>query len=278
MKKGGNKMEKGFVNKVFIYFLAISFLLLMNGFPIIGTEAKEGVPIGSMVSRGEVKFEARENVWKGVESSQFPVFKGIKIKTGNGVALITLNNDSQIEAGQNSLFSFDQNDRIHLIQGGIDFRIPSNIEMNFKVGNLFIIKSRNLQAAKGSAMISSKNQEAIGAVSIHGNGSITIKSIQGPLSILNQDRVVLAALSSKESVTISSVTVGGSPRVMVAQVGETAAGAAGAAAEAAGAGGFLGLSTGALVGIGLAGVAVVGGVAAGIGGSGGGEDGVPICP
>jgi hypothetical protein len=44
--------------------------------------------------------------------------------------------------------------------------------------------------------------------------------MKGKLTIMNQDRVVLAALSSKDSVTIPSTTVGGKPPVMVAQVGE----------------------------------------------------------
>jgi hypothetical protein len=67
----------------------------------------------------------------------------------------------------------------------------------------------------------------IGSISIHANGSVTVKTIQGKLSILNQDHVVLAALSSKDSVTIPSITVGGKPPVRVAVVGETIAGEGG---------------------------------------------------
>jgi hypothetical protein len=51
---------------------------------------------------------------------------------------------------------------------------------------------------------------------------VTLKSIQGLLSILSEERVVLASLSSKETVTIPSVTVKTPSRVMVAQAGETA--------------------------------------------------------
>ncbi|MEW6376594.1 MAG: hypothetical protein AB1502_12490, partial [Thermodesulfobacteriota bacterium] len=143
-------MNKGFIYKSFIYFLSISFLLLMNGFPKMLAEAKEkNYPIGEIVSKGEVKFEAKENVWKKVESSYFPVFQGMKIKTEKGMAAIALSDKSQIEVGQHSLFAFDQKDRLHLYQGSIHFRIQSNGDMNFKVGNLLIIKSHPLQAAKG---------------------------------------------------------------------------------------------------------------------------------
>src|SRR4030066_2138401 len=101
-------MKKGMVFKAFVYFLSISFLLLTNGFPRIAAEAAErGFPIGEMVSKGEVNFEARENVWKNVEPSHFPVFQGVKIKTtADGMAAIALANRCQVEAGQDSILSF----------------------------------------------------------------------------------------------------------------------------------------------------------------------------
>jgi len=211
-------MKKRLVGKGFIYFLFISFLLMMNGFPM-GAEAKEKViPIGEMVSKGDVKFEARENVWKEVESSYFPIFQGSRIKTENGVGIIALSNNSQIEVSPNSLFSFDPNDQFVLSQGNIEFRIPPSSEINFRVGNLSILKSRTLQATKNPSVSSPKDEGTMGSISIHSNGSVTIKSIQGRISILNQDHVVLAALTSKDSVTIPSITVGGPPsKVMVAQ-------------------------------------------------------------
>jgi hypothetical protein len=236
-------MKKGMVFKAFVYFLSISFLLLTNGFPRIAAEAAErGFPIGEMVSKGEVNFEARENVWKKVESSHFPVFQGVKIKTEKGVAGIALGNNSQIEVGQGSLFSFDQNDRLHLRQGGINFRISPDAELNFKIGNLLVTKSRSLQASKGPIVASPKNEETIGTISIHSNGAATVKSIRGQLFILDQDRAVLASLSSKDSVTIPSATVKSPSKALVAQAGETAKGlpeaamVSGAAAGMAGAG------------------------------------------
>jgi hypothetical protein len=263
-------MKTKFWAKVFTYFVCLSFLLMMGGFPGMIAVAKEkSLPVGEMVSRGEVKFEARENVWKMVESSYFPIFQGTRMKTEKGMAVVTLSNNGQIEIGSSSLFSFSQNDQFILFQGSIEFRIPSSSEINFKVGNLSIIKSRSLQAQKGASVSSPMDEEIIGSISIHSNGSVTVKSIRGKLSVLNQNHVVLAALSSQETVTIPSVTVGGKPGVMVAQVGETEA--------AAGAGGFLGVSTGAWIGIGLAAVAVGAGV--GIASThGGGVDEIPLCP
>jgi hypothetical protein len=262
-------MKKGLLYKAFIYFLSVSFLILMNGFPGMIAEAREiGYLMGEMVSRGEVKFEVKENVWKKVEDSHFPVYQGVKFKTENGEAIVLLADSSQINVGPQSAFSFDQNGRFILSQGSIEFRISSASGVNFKALNLSILRSRPLQATKDPSAISPKDGVTIGSISIHSNGSITVKSIQGELSILNQDRVVLAGLSSNESVTIPSTTVKGPPKIMVAQVGETAA--------EAGAGEFLGISTWGWVGI-LAGVAAAGGIAAAASGGGGGK-GAPTCP
>jgi len=211
-----------FTCKVFIYSLCFSFLLSMSDLPRMGTEAKEiGFPIGEMVSRGDVRFEAREKVWKNIESSHFPIFQKGKIRTEKGIGIIALANNCQIEVGPYSILSFDQVDRFHILQGKINFRILSGTEISFKVGNLSVTKSRVLQAAKNPAMGSSnRNEETIGSVSLHSNGSVTVKSLKGPVSILDQDHVVLAALSTKEAITIPSIMASGKSRTMVAQVGE----------------------------------------------------------
>lgn len=241
-------MRKRLVVNIFIYFLCVSFLVMMNGFSGLAQAREQGIPIGEMVSKGEVKFEVRENVWKEVEPSQFPLFPGTKIKTEKGVADVTLSNNIRIDASPNSLFSLDQEGQFVLSQGSIEFRIPSASEINFKVGNLSILKSRTLQAAKDLSTV--RNEEVIGSISFHTNGSVTIKSVQGKLTVMNQDQVVVAAVS-KDSITIPSITVGAKPPVMVAQTG-TGTG------EGGGSGG--GLSTGGAVLIGLGGLAVAGGV------------------
>ena len=87
---------------------------------------------------------------------------------------------------------------------------------------------------------------------------------------MNQDHVVLAALSSKDSVTIPSTTVGGKPPVMVAQVGETGCRSASRAETDYGATTVIAV---------LAGAAAIGGIAVAVSSRrwGGGEE-VPVCP
>jgi hypothetical protein len=268
-------MKRGVAFRAWVYLLCVSFLLLTNGFHTMVAEAKEiGRPVGEMVSSGEVKFESRENVWKNVELSHFPIFQGVRIKTEKGASMLTLADNSQIEVGQNSLYSFDRNDQMHLTRGTIDFRLPSTAALSFKVGDLTVIKSKSLQASKNPSAVSSKSEETIGSISIHPNGAVTVKSIQGSLSIMNQEHVVLAALSSKDTLTIPSVATKSPPKVMMAQAGETTGGPEAESKK------FLGIGTWGWVAI-IGGVVVVGviaGVAAGGGGGGGGGGAVPVAP
>jgi hypothetical protein len=244
----------------------------MNGFPGMRVEANERVrPIGEMVSRGQVKFEAKENVWKNVEVSNFPIFYGVKIKTHKGLASIAIEDDSQIEVGKNSLLYFDQ-DGLHLDQGQINFRISPLFKMSFIVGNLTVTKHTALQAGRNLSTVVPANRETMGSISIHSNGSVTIKSVDGRLSILDKERKVLSALSSRESVTIPSTATSNSREIVVAQ-------AAGPASSGFATGGeFLGMSAGSW-GILAGGVLGIGGMA--------GEsarmdardrDYIPICP
>lgn len=213
-------MKERFVGKIFIYFLCISFLLLTNGFHTMVAKAKEiNRPIGAMISRGDVKFESRENVWKNVESSHFPIFEGVKIKIEKGASIIKLENNSQVEVGQNSLLSFDRSDQLRLLEGTVNFRFPPTAELSFKVEDLTVIKYRSLQASKNPPPVSPNSEDTIGSISVHPNGSITVKSIRGSLSIVNQEHVVLAALSSKDTVTIPSVAAKRPSKVMVARAG-----------------------------------------------------------
>jgi hypothetical protein len=214
------KMKERLVGKILIYFLCTSFLLLTNGFHTMVAKAREINPvIGEMISRGDVKFESRQNVWKNVEPSGFPIFEGVKIRIAKGASIITLENNSQVEVGQNSLFSFDRNDQMRLIEGTVDFRFPATAELSFKTGGFTVIKYRSLQASKNPAPVSPNSEDTLGSISVHPNGSITLKSIRGSLSIVNQKHVVLASLSSKDSVTIPSVAAQSSSKVMVARAG-----------------------------------------------------------
>src|SRR3990172_5206271 len=214
-------MKNRFYLRAFVYFLSVSFLLLVNGIPGMIAEAKElDFPVGVMVSNGEVKVEVREKIWKDADPSHFPIFKGAKIRTEKGAAVLSLANQNQIEIAPNSLLSVDTSDRFSLSGGEVKFRISTSAEMDIRVGNLVITKFKPLQVAKDLTLVSPKHEETIGSIALHPNGSVTLKSAQGPLSVLNQDRVVLAAVSSRESVPVPSTTVKGTgTRVMVAQTG-----------------------------------------------------------
>jgi hypothetical protein len=214
------KMNK-FVDNKFMVFISLSFFLSTIGFQGTTVHSREvGFPIGEMVSKGSVRFEAKEKVWKDIEPLRFPIFRKGKIKTEKGTGIITLINNCQIEMGQNSMISFDETDRLRLSQGRIYFRIPSRTDVTFKVGNLTVGKSKVLEAVKGSSIAAPKNGETIGSISLHSNGSVTVRSLKGSLSILNQDQIVLGALSSRESITIPSVMSTGTSKIRVAQAGE----------------------------------------------------------
>jgi hypothetical protein len=259
-------MKRGSIYKAFVYVLCVSLFLLMGGFHQLVAEAKEpDVSIGSMVSRGEVKFEERGNVWRDVEPSYFPILKETKIRTDKGFALITLANKIQIEMDQNGVLSLSRDNRLSLTKGQIKFRIPSAAGLDIKVGTLSVAPSRARQAAKDMTSAPSQSGETIGSIFIHANGQVTVKSIKGDLTILNQDHLALAALSSKESVTFPSAH---SDTLIVAQADESEMPQEGST----------GWGTWTWVAI-FGGAAVLGGiiaVAAGGGGGGGGGGGF-IC-
>jgi len=273
IRQEGKSMKRGFAFKAWVYLLCVSFLSLATGFHAMIAEAKEmGRPLGEMVSKGEVKFESRKAVWKNVELSQFPIFPGMRIKTEKGASLITLRNNSQIDVGENSLLAIDQNDQLHLAQGAIDFRLPPAAELSFKVGDFTVVKSKPFQASKNPSALAPNSEATFGSISVHPNGAITVKSLRGSLSVLNQDRVVLAALSSKDTVTLPPAAAKSPSKVMVAQAGEKTSD------QEPESGKFLGIGTWGWVGI-NGGVAVIAAIAVIAASSGGGDsdDGV-ACP
>jgi hypothetical protein len=278
------KMKKTFLTRFFVYLLCISFLLMANGFHSMIAEANQNLPVGQMVSRGGVKFEVKKNSWEKVETS-FPIFEGMKIRTEKGEAVLALADRTRIEVESDSSFYFDQRDRLHLLQGKINFRLQPDVQLRFKVGNLWIAKSLALQTAKGPSVAQTNDRELAGSISMHSKGSVTVKSVQGLISITNEGGAVLASLSTGESVTLPSEVAASKPPTMMAQTdpeateGTTPEGTSPEEAPPAAKEGFLGLSTWAWVGIG-AGVAAIVGIAVGVSGGGGGGDHheVPACP
>ncbi|MFH1758746.1 MAG: hypothetical protein ABH969_11960 [Pseudomonadota bacterium] len=189
------------------------------------------------------------------------------------MATISLANHSQVEMGQNSVISFNQKDQLRLYRGQVDFRISLRQDLSLMVGNLIVIGTAPLQAAQRPAVITPRGEEAIGSLHIHANGSLTIRSTQGQLTVLNQDRKVLAALSPKDSLTIPSTIVEKpvgkkAPPVMVAQVGDEEI-----PAQPEKYGG-LSAKTWGVIGLAVVGV---GGILAAAGGGGGGGGGA-VCP
>ncbi len=249
-------MKRGKACRLFIYFLSVSFLLLTGGFSGMTAGAREkDVPIGEMVSKGNVRFEARENQWKEVEPSYFPIFQGIKIRTENGVAVISFPNNSQVDMAPNSTVFFEENNRLSLSQGSLDFRLSSASQTTIRVKGLSITLPKPLTASKGASAPSGDKREAIGSITVHPNGAVTVKSVQGSVSIIGQDRTVLATLSPKDMVTIPSATSTGPLKLVQAgddkddkkdPAGGAAAGGAGAAGGAA-----AGAAAGATAGAGL---------------------------
>ena len=268
--------------KVMSCLLSLAFFLMTGGYPCMSAAATMEInpPIGQMISRGVVKFEARENVWKSVESSLFPIFRGSKMRTEKGTAAITLSDNSQIEIGPNSLFSFDQKGRFILSQGQIEFRFPPGAEVDLEAGGLFIVKCRTLHATTAYSSAPDKNEEIAGSISIHSNGAVSLKSANGRISLLNKDRVVLTTLSPKETVTVPSVKAGGKEKTLVAQVGGDPKPEAKAVPEESAPEkptGYVGLASSALavgMAVGIAGVAGIGIAGAS---DDDGQDFAPIC-
>jgi hypothetical protein len=213
-------MRLGITCKTFVWFLCLSFLLTMSGVPSVTADTTGDLPFGEMISQGVVQFEAREDVWKEVESIHFPLFHGVRIRTGKGRALIVLGNYSQIDVGPDSLFSFQEMNQFHLLRGQVSFRVPSGADLVFRVGELSIGRVYPMQVSEGSVQLASEQSEIVGSMALRSNGSVTVAGILGPLSIENRDRAVLAVVSPGESVTIPSVTVSGQQKRLLAQVGE----------------------------------------------------------
>ncbi len=205
----------------------------------------------------------------------FSIFEGMKVKIGKGKSVLAIAEKTRIEIGSDTLFYFDQRDQFNLLQGKINFRIQSSPPLRFKVGNVWIVRSYPFQTSESPSVALAKDEESMGSIFLHPKGSITVNSIQGPLNIINQDHVVLASVSSGESITLpSTIASPKSPRMLAQREPKWTEGPVEEEE-------FLGLSTNTWiwmrVGVGVA--AIMTGVAIGV--SRGGEDDEevgPVCP
>ena len=215
-------MNKNVTCRTLICFLCFCFVLVASTVLVLaaGGGKENNTPIGEMISNGDVSFEAKGKRWARPESIHYPVFKGMKVKTGKGTAVITLTSNSQIEVAQNSELSLTQEDQISISQGTVNFRIPLTAQTKVIIGDLSVMRSLHLQASKSDAPIFQKMEETIGTVYIRPNGSLVIKSERGSISVVDKNRNVLASLPSHDSVTFPSAKVFGQGKVMVAQAGD----------------------------------------------------------
>ncbi|MBP1716551.1 MAG: hypothetical protein H6Q42_4754, partial [Deltaproteobacteria bacterium] len=225
-------MKHGQAFKIFTCFVCFSFLLFAGGIASLHAEGKKGAPpVGEMISRGIVKYQVGENLWKRVEASSFPIFQGMTIKTEKGTAIVSLSDKNQIELGPDSVLYFEEKEQIRLSKGSLNFRISPSRVMRLCAGNFMVVGTSALHASKGLASVS-KAEEATGSLSIHSNSAVTIQGIQGHLTLLNQERTVMATIAPKESLTLPAAAGAKSgkektPAVQMAQVGEEEETAAG---------------------------------------------------
>jgi hypothetical protein len=210
------------VQKVFVYFLALSFLFFTVQFPRTAAAGQgEGSPgVGEMVSRGEVEFEVTNDRWKAVEPSHFPIIPGVRVRTKAGEALIILPGGTRIQVGENSVFSLGERNLFHLEQGRLSFRIAADSGMLFTVGGLSIGKGHTLQASTSEKPEASTGEQAVSSIAIRPDGSLHIKGIEGTVTVKDEKNQVLAAVSSGESVTVPSTAASESQGAVLAQVGE----------------------------------------------------------
>lgn len=262
------------VIKIFCWYLCLHQVLIWGGFlPRSGWAKDKNPPIGEIIIRGEVQFEAKEKIWKNIDFSYFPLFPGMKIKTKNGFANIFLKSQSHLELSKETLVLIENVDKLHLLQGKIEFRIPGPADLNLQVGKITVLKTPFRQVAKG--FNSFRGGEALGTIIVHPQGSVTIKNLQGNISILDQNQQVLAALSPKDSLTIPAILTHKAPEekirpVKIAQVGEEEI-----VAEPEK---YAGISAKTWGIIGLAALGATGVLIAAGGGGGGGGGGAPACP
>jgi len=179
----------------------------------VGTAQEGGremdLPIGTVISQGNIKMEVKDKVWRTLESSYSPILKGKKIKIGNGSARISLLNNSLIEVSPNSLLSFEHEGQLNLLEGGIHFKIPATAQMNLKIGALSVRKPHRLTSQKGLTTALIREEESEGFLFLHPDGSLRVRSVQGSLSILDHENRVLTTLSSNEPITITPKMLSG---------------------------------------------------------------------
>lgn len=194
-------MESARGQKPLVYLLLWTSVFGVGVF-LPTANAAPNIPVGELISSGEVKLAAGET-WRKVESFQNPLFVGTKIRTEKGVAALQFSDDVRVEIGERSFFSLEQKEILVLNHGSIQFRIPVFSQVTFKAGGLLIAKSRAEECV-------------VGTMVLRPEGALTVKTLQGDLSIRNEDQVVLTRLGANEAITIPSILVKTPPKTVAA--------------------------------------------------------------
>lgn len=263
---------KKFHLKFFTCFLCLLHIFVWGGIlPTLSWGKDRNPPIGEIIVRGEVQYEVKENSWKNIEFSYFPLFAGMKIKTQKGLANIFFKDHANVELNKDSSLFIADIDNLRLLKGRIDFRIPAQANLRLHLGKLIVQKGSFRQAAKG---IYPAGEEVLGTITLHAHGAVTINNMKGNISVLDQNQRVLAVLSPKDSLTIPTILTNKPAEekiapVKIAQVGEEE--------KAAEPEKYVGISVKAWGIIGLAALGATGALIA-AGGGGGGGGGAPACP
>ncbi len=184
----------------FVHLLLCAFVTIAGSYAA-PTEAGQSLPFGEMISSGEVMLFGER--WEGVQSFPAPLFEGTKVRTEKGIAALNFSNDVRIEVAEQSLLSLDRKDLFVLSKGSIQFRIPASSQMSFSTGGILVTKSR-------------QDQCVVGSMVLRPEGALTVRALEGDLSVLNQDRLVLTRLASNEAITIRSALVNNPPKSVAA--------------------------------------------------------------
>jgi len=167
------------------------------------------LPIGTVISQGNIKMEVKDKVWRTLDSSFSPILKGKKIRIENGSARISLSNNGLIEVSPNSLLLFEHEGQLNLLEGGIHFKIPAAAQMNFKIGGLSVRKSDRLTSQKGLTTALIREEGSEGFLFLHPDGSLRVRSVQGSLSISDHENRLLTTLPPNEPITITPKILSG---------------------------------------------------------------------
>jgi len=204
--------------KGFICFLCMVSFFIGRGVQDLWSASEENPPIGEMVWKGNVSVAKQEERWGRMKERPFPIFKGSKVRTECGMATVTLSNDYQIVMLPYSQVVFPDLEQVIFKEGEVNFRVPTASRTRLSVESMGTVNSFYLDDSKIGSPQPPDKKESLGTVHLSSGGSLTLRNRQGSIFVIDQDRKVVASLSSGESVRILSGKVLGVEKVRVDQV------------------------------------------------------------